>query len=203
MDFDKRLQARDINVINFINTVNVTNRNQIQRAFFKNVHDTVCMRRLSFLVDGSYVKRARFQQLNGNNGFVYYPYTSKKPTKRLLNHNLCVSEFYAAMLEANIEVIDFVPTYVLGNLISDAYIKYRGSDGVIRRVLLEVQLHGTIEDCVRKYDNIKYIIQDEKRWSTLPRLIVVSNLTDKKIRLNDIKVEYLNLELKGLRNALF
>ncbi|MBQ8997737.1 MAG: replication-relaxation family protein [Clostridium sp.] len=203
MDFDKRLQERDINVINFINTVKVTNRNQIKRAFFKNVHDTVCMRRLTFLVEGSYVKRARFQQLNGNNGFVYYPYDTKKPNKRILNHNLCVAEFYAAMLEAKIEVVSFIPTYSIGKVISDAYVEYKGSDGVLKRAFIEVQLSGKIEDCVKKYIGIKDIIQAERKWGTLPRIIVISNLNDKKVKLKNIKVEYLNLELKGIRNALF
>ena len=203
MDFDKRLQARDKNVINFIETVQVANRNQIKRAFFKSVHDTVCMRRLTFLVDGSYVKRARFQQMNGNNGFVYYPNNSKKPKKRILNHNLCVTEFYAAVLEAKIEVLDFQTVYQIGNIISDAYIEYQGTDGVIRRSFIEVQLSGSILDCVKKYENIRNLIQYERNWGTVPRLIVITNLDDTKPRLHDMRVEYLNLDVKGIRNALF
>lgn len=203
MDFDKRLQNRDIEVINFINTVKVTNRNQIKKAFFKNVHDTVCMRRLTFLVEGSYVKRARFQQMNGNNGFVYYPYDTKKPNKRILNHNLCIADFYAAMLETKIDVINFIPTYCIGKIISDAYVEYKGLDGVTRRAFVEVQLNGKIEDCVKKYINIKDIIQTERNWNTLPRIIVITNLTDDKVKLKNIKVEYLTLDLKNLRSALF
>lgn len=203
MDFDKRLQSRDSKVIDFINTVKVTNRNQIQRAFFKNVHETVCMRRLSFLVDGSYVKRSRFQQLNGNNGYVYYPANSKKPTKRILNHNLCVSEFYAAMLETNIEVISFKPIYSIGSIISDAYVEYKGADGVLRRAFIEVQLNGKTEDCVNKYNNIRDIVQSESNWGTVPRLIVITNLKDDRIRLRDIRVEYLTLDIKGIRSVLF
>ena len=107
------------------------------------------------------------------------------------------------MLEANIEVISFKPTYCIGKVISDAYVKYKGSDGVIRRAFIEVQLSGVIEDCVKKYIGIKDIVQDERNWGALPRIIVITNLNDKKVKLKNIKVEYLTLELKGIRNALF
>ena len=46
MDLNKRLQPRDSQVLKFIEDTKVTNSNQIGKAFFKNLHPTVCMRRL-------------------------------------------------------------------------------------------------------------------------------------------------------------
>lgn len=206
MDFDERLQPRDLQVLKFINDTKVTDRNQIEKAFFKNVHSNVCMRRLKFLVEGSYVNRTRYKNMgngDGYNGYIYFPVGIKKPSKKILNHNLMVTDFYATMLEAQIEVLSFQPTYMIGNIIADAYIKYRGNDGVIRRAFLEVQRSGKISDCVLKYNDIKSLIIKEKDWNTMPRLIVMTDLKDEKITLRNINVTYIASNLKNIRGVLF
>lgn len=206
MDFDERLQPRDLQVLKFINDTKVTDRNQIKKAFFKNVHYNICMRRLKFLVEGSYVNRTRYKNMgngDGYNGYIYFPVGIKKPSKKILNHNLMVTDFYATMLEAQIEVLSFQPTYMIGNIIADAYIKYRGNDGVIRRAFLEVQRSGKISDCVLKYKDIKSVIMKEKNWNTMPRLIVMTDLKDEKITLRNINVTYIASNLKNIRGVLF
>lgn len=206
MDFDERLQPRDLQVLKFINDTKVTDRNQIKKAFFKNVHYNICMRRLKFLVEGSYVNRTRYKNIgngDGYNGYIYFPVGIKKPSKKILTHNLMVSDFYATMLEAQIEVLGFKPTYMIGNIIADAYIKYKGNDGVIRRAFLEVQRSGKISDCVLKYKDIKSVIMKEKNWNTMPRLIVMTDLKDEKITLRHINIIYCNTELKNIRGVLF
>ena len=206
MDFDERLQPRDLQVLKFINDTKVTDRNQIKKAFFKNVHYNICMRRLKFLVEGSYVNRTRYKNIgngDGYNGYIYFPVGIKKPSKKILTHNLMVSDFYATMLEAQIEVLSFKPTYMIGNIIADAYIKYKGNDGVIRRAFLEVQRSGKISDCVLKYKDIKSVIMKEKNWNTMPRLIVMTDLKDEKITLRHINIIYCNTELKNIRGVLF
>lgn len=206
MDFDERLQPRDLQVLKFINDTKVTDRNQIKKAFFKNVHYNICMRRLKFLVEGSYVNRTRYKNMgngDGYNGYIYFPVGIKKPSKKILTHNLMVSDFYATMLEAQIEVLSFQPTYMIGNIIADAYIKYRGNDGVIRRAFLEVQRSGKISDCVLKYKDIKSVIMKEKNWNTMPRLIVMTDLKDEKITLRHINIIYCNTNLKNIRGVLF
>lgn len=206
MDFDERLQPRDLQVLKFINDTKVTDRNQIKKAFFKNVHYNICMRRLKFLVEGSYVNRTRYKNIgngDGYNGYIYFPIGIKKPSKKILTHNLMVSDFYATMLEAQIEVLSFKPTYMIGNIIADAYIKYKGNDGVIRRAFLEVQRSGKISDCVLKYKDIKSVIMKEKNWNTMPRLIVMTDLKDEKITLRHINIIYCNTELKNIRGVLF
>lgn len=206
MDFDERLQPRDLQVLKFINDTKVTDRNQIKKAFFKNVHYNICMRRLKFLVEGSYVNRTRYKNMgngDGYNGYIYFPVGIKKPSKKILTHNLMVSDFYATMLEAQIEVLSFQPTYMIGNIIADAYIKYRGNDGVIRRAFLEVQRSGKISDCVLKYKDIKSVIMKEKNWNTMPRLIVMTDLKDEKITLRNINVTYITSNLKNIRSVLF
>lgn len=203
MDFNRRLQLRDLKVLEFIETVKVTNRKQIQNAFFKDVHPTVCMRRLSFLVDGSYVRRSRYKQNNGNNGYVYYPMSSKKPSKKLITHDLYASDFYSTLISSGIDVLDYKPRYVIGNIISDAYVEYRGSDGIIRRALVEVQLSGNLSDCVTKYKDIKDIVLSETKWTHVPRLIVISNLLDEPIKLRSMRVEYIDTQLKNIRSVIF
>ena len=205
MDSDERLQPRDLEVIKFIENAKIADRNQIYNTFFKNLHPNICMRRLKFLSEYSYINRTRYQdvRLNGYTGYIYYPSGTKKLHKKMLRHNLMVTDFYATMLEAQIEVLSFKPTYMIGNIIADAYIKYKGNDGVIRRAFLEVQRSGKISDCVLKYKDIKSVIMKEKNWNTMPRLIVMTDLKDEKITLRHINIIYCNTELKNIRGVLF
>ena len=95
------------------------------------------------------------------------------------------------------QTTNMMPLYLdrnikLGNIISDGYmiIRYKKNNTIIKRgILIEVQLHGRLSDCVDKYTDVEsikeYVIN--QGMQTLPLLLVISDLTG-KIRNKILKV---------------
>ena len=168
------LVTRDKNIIELIEKVGVITREQVQRVLFKNVHQNV---------------------------YVYY--LGKKPSKRNIQHEITVTEFITNVM-AITDVLEVNTHYVLGDIIADGYIKYRDSEGKIRRLLLEVQLSNKVGDCINKYNDIKRIILDNRPdWQTIPRLIVITYLEHNNEQLKHMKVKYDTTDMENLRELLF
>lgn len=195
------LVERDKNIIRLIENVGVITREQVQRVLFKNVHQNIPMRRLSHLTENKLIKRAYYQIEEHKNVYVYY--LGKKPSKRNIRHEVTVTEFITNVM-AITEVLEVNTHYVLGDIIADSYIKYRDSEGKIRRLLLEVQLSNKVGDCVNKYTDIRRVILDNRPdWQTIPRLIVITNLPHNNEKLKHMKVKYDTTDMKNLREMLF
>ena len=195
------LVERDKKIIELIEMLGVVTREQVQKVLFQNTHKNVPMRRLSHLAENKLIKRDYYQVATHTNSYVYY--LGKKPAKRNIQHEILVSEFITNVM-AMCEVIDVKTHYVIGPIISDAYIKYRDSENRVRRAFLEVQRSGKTSDCVDKYKNIKNIILEEKpSWSVIPRLIVITDLKHDNEQLKGMKVKYDTEEMNNLRDLLF
>ena len=95
------------------------------------------MRRLSYLAENKLIKRDYYQVSSHTNSYVYY--LGKKPAKRNIKHEIMVSEFITTVM-AMCEVLEVETHYSIGNIIADAYMKYRGNDGKVRSLFLEVQI---------------------------------------------------------------
>ena len=89
------MQARDKNIINFINMVEICNRSHIKELFFPDVHQNICMRRLKKLSDDEYINRMKYD----GNTFIYY--SDKKPSKRIINHDLYITSLVVNMIKNN------------------------------------------------------------------------------------------------------
>lgn len=195
------LPDRDKKTIELIEKIGPLTREQIQRVLFKNVHHNVPNRRLTLLTDNKLIKRAFYQVDAHKNVYVYY--ADKKPAKRNIKHELLVSEFITSVM-AMCEVLEVETHYALGNIIADAYMKYKDSEGRIKHLFLEVQLSNKVNDCVEKYKDIKNLILDNKPdWQTIPRLIVITDLPHQEDQLKNIKVKYDTKDMKNLRKLLF
>lgn len=195
------LVTRDKNIIELIEKVGVITREQVQRVLFKNVHQNIPMRRLSYLSENKLIKRAYYQIEEHKNVYVYY--LGKKPSKRNIRHEITVTEFITNVM-AITDVLEVNTHYVLGDIIADGYIKYRDSEGKIRRLLLEVQLSNKVGDCINKYNDIKRIILDNRPdWQTIPRLIVITYLEHNNEQLKHMKVKYDTTDMENLRELLF
>ena len=193
--------TRDKNIIELIEKVGVITREQVQRVLFKNVHQNIPMRRLSYLSENKLIKRAYYQIEEHKNVYVYY--LGKKPSKRNIRHEITVTEFITNVM-AITDVLEVNTHYVLGDIIADGYIKYRDSEGKIRRLLLEVQLSNKVGDCINKYNDIKRIILDNRPdWQTIPRLIVITDLEHNNEQLKHMKVKYDTTDMENLRELLF
>lgn len=205
MLLDKKIQKRDLEALDFINKCKLCTRRQIQEIIFPDVNQNVCMRRLKLLDDLKLISRARYNIDDKSNQYVYYPYKSKKPSKRLLQHDLVVSEFIKKLYLAHIEVVDVERSVPIGSVIPDAVITIRCSSGGIKRLVLEVQLSGKLENCITKYSKFKNEIKDNRRnWNTMPSLIVISELEGKRInKVGGMKVLYSNINIENIRELVF
>lgn len=195
------LVDRDKNIIRLIEKVGVITREQVQRVLFKKVHQNIPMRRLSHLTENKLIKRSYYQIEEHKNVYVYY--LGKKPSKRNIRHEITVTEFITNVM-AITDVLEVNTHYEIGNIIADGYIKYKDSEGKIRRLLLEVQLSNKVNDCVEKYKDIKNLILDNRPdWQTIPRLIVITDLPHQEDQLKNVKVKYDTKDMKNLRKLLF
>lgn len=180
------MTERDMKVVEFIKKYKLCTGTQIYKVFFNNVAPTVCNRRLKYLYEYGYIERQKF---NGNN-YIYFE--GKKPAARIIQHDLLITDFILKLLNEGYEIVDFKKSFVLGDIISDAYIRIK-KDNMLKNILLEVQL-GT-HDCISKYKNIKRLVLDNTNWDVMPRLVVVGEVTQKEIK--GLKISYLNLNMEG------
>ena len=116
----------------------------------------------------------------------------KKPSTRLIRHDLLITDFVVKLLQEGYEILEFKKSFVLGDIISDGFLTVK-KDNKIRNILLEVQLSG--HDCISKYINIKKLAIEHTDWDVLPRLFIVGNVN--KVCVPGLKIHYLNLKLGG------
>ena len=179
---------RDISVLNFINLVGMCRTEHIRKLFFNGLTNTTWDRRANKLVE--YKELKRFRSGIYNREYVYY--IENKPNERILRHDMYITELVYKLLLLGVEVLYLDRSIKLGNIISDGYmiIRYKKNNTIIKRgILIEVQLHGRLSDCVDKYTDVEsikeYVIN--QGMQTLPSLLVISDLTG-KIRNKILKV---------------
>ena len=178
----------DISVLNFINLVGMCRTEHIRKLFFNGLTNTTWDRRANKLVE--YKELKRFRSGVYNREYVYY--IENKPNERILRHDMYITELVYKLLLLGVEVLYLDRNIKLGNIISDGYmiIRYKKNNTIIKRgILIEVQLHGRLSDCVDKYTDVEsikeYVIN--QGMQTLPSLLVISDLTG-KIRNKILKV---------------
>ena len=192
---------RDKKIIELVSQCGVITREQVQRVLFKDTHINVPLRRLKVLVDNKEIKRDYYNIGGHRNVFVYYQ--GKKHSKRLITHNLLITDFITKVMSI-CEVVEVETSFKLGNVIADGYIKYKTYEGKTRHLFLEVQLSNKVSDSVEKYKGIKSAILEEKpNWQTIPRLVVITDLEHNEEQLKGMKVKYDNTDMNNIRELLF
>lgn len=190
------MEARDKKVVDFINTFELCRREHIKELFFPEVHENICMRRLKKLAEDGHIERIKME----GNIFVYY--ANKKPSKRLLRHDMYISDLVVKMLKLGYEIIDFKRSFVIGNIISDCYIRYIDLEGKTKHCVVEIQLSNRIEDCINKYKDFKNIILDNKKdWNSIPRIICITDMKQ-RVELRGLKVLYDTTDMNNLNEIL-
>lgn len=190
------MESRDKQVIDFVNMVGIANREQIKEVFFPEVHSNICMRRLKKIAEDEHINRFKYD----GNVFIYY--SDKKPSKRLIRHDLYITDFIVKMIKAGYEIIDFRKSFVIGQIISDAYVRYKDHEGKQKHLVLEIQLSNKVEDCILKYKDFKNIILDnQKSWTSIPRIICVTDMVQ-RVELKGIKVMYSTTEMENIKDIL-
>ena len=187
---------RDKAIVQFINEYELCTKEHIKELFFPECHANVCMRRLKKLAEDELINRFKY------NGNVFIYYASKKPSKRLINHDMCITDFVVKMIKQGYEIIEFKKSFMIGNIISDSYIRYKDQEGTTRHLVLEIQLHNKVEDCILKYTDFKNIILDNRKdWNSIPRIICITDMKD-RIELKGLKVLYDSTEMNNINELL-
>ena len=181
---------RDMEILEFLTMCRICTRKQVQELLFENKHQNVPLRRLKRLADDGYVNRKMFKVENTRSVYVYY--LDKKPSKKLVEHDLYITDFLVKLIKNNYEIIEFKKNFSLGNIISDGYINVKKNNRS-KKILLEVQLSP--HDCISKYYNFKEVIINNTNWAVMPLLYVINNQGLNK-KLIDMKVIYDNVKIE-------
>ena len=121
---------RDMEILGFLTLSRMCTRKQVQELLFENKHQNVPLRRLKKLADDGYVNRKMFKIENTRSVYVYY--LDKKPSKKLVEHDLYITDFLVKLIKNNYEIIEFKRNFSLGNIISDGYIKVKKNNRIKR-----------------------------------------------------------------------
>jgi len=172
-------------ILKFISDVRVCTNEDIQQAFFEGLSMNICYRRLNYLIDCKLVKRSYFNMGKNKNIYVYY--LDKKPSVKILNHDLLITKFLVNLINQGYEILEFEKSPCIGETISDsiipdAIVKFKSSNDKVKHIFLEVQISN--HDCVKKYYNIRSKVKDD-----IPNtLYIVTNQEIKNTKLRDLKV---------------
>ena len=187
------MQERDIKILEFMTQVRYCTNENIQDVFFQGLNHNVCYRRLNYLIDCKLIKR-NYYHVDNKNIYVYY--LDKKPSKRLLQHELLVTQFLVSLIKQGYELLSFEKTPKVADIIPDGTISFKSGDKV-KQLFLEVQLSSG--DCIKKYRNIKRKVDYE-----LPSTLYI--VTDKEIKytpLREINILTDDLNMSKLKGGIF
>ena len=184
------MQERDIKILEFMSQVRYCTNENIQDVFFQGLNHNVCYRRLNYLIDCKLIKRAYYRYMNKN---IYVYYLDKKPSKRILRHELIITQFLVYLYQQGYEILSFEKSTNVSNVIPDAIVKFKVNDKM-KYLFLEVQLQP--QDCIRKYRNIKKKVDYE-----VPSILyIITNQNLKYTPLRDIKILEDDLEFSKFKS---
>ena len=190
------MQERDLKILSFLTMCRICTRKQVQELLFPDVHENIPLRRLKKLSDEGHINRKMFNVEGTKNMYVYY--LDKQPKKKLITHDLYITDFLVKLIKNKYEILDFKKNPQIGNIIPDAYLKIRKNKR-IKRILLEVQISPN--DCLSKYKEIKEIIIENTDWPVMPTLYVINNQGLNK-RMKDIKVIYDSIKIEKVGDII-
>ena len=190
------MQERDLKILSFLTMCRICTRKQVQELLFPDVHENIPLRRLKKLSDEGYINRKMFNVEGTKNMYVYY--LDKQPKKKLITHDLYITDFLVKLIKNKYEILDFKKSPQIGNIIPDAYLKIIKNKR-IKRILLEVQISPN--DCLSKYKEIKEIIIENTDWPVMPTLYVINNQGLNK-RMKDIKVIYDSIKIEKVGDII-
>ena len=183
------MQERDMKILQFISDTRVCTTKQIQDILFPNVVPRVCYKRLQALVDSKLVKR-KYYRVDEKNIYVYF--LDKAINKRILKHELMITEFVVQLIKEGYEIITFEKSPNIADIIPDAEIHFK-KDNRTYSLFLEVQLSNN--PFIEKYYNLK----DKVKREIPNTLYIVTDQFTKveKLRYFDVVVD--DLEMKKIK----
>ncbi|MGL4450446.1 MAG: hypothetical protein ACRCTZ_04560, partial [Sarcina sp.] len=141
------MATRKDKTLELVNTVHYCTRRQIQELYYKDTNVRYCNRSLKELVDNKQLKRRYYNIEENTNSYVYYK--NKALSKRLIRHDLLISETIVQFMK-NYSIKEVLKIPKIDDVIPDAMVVIRTGYS-LQPVLIEVQLSPN--DCFTKYYN--------------------------------------------------
>ena len=166
-----RLQARDEEIIEFLNNCKCADTKTLSNIFFGGGLRTAQLR-LQKLQCNDYIKAFRPGLLEQN---IYYVKHKPKSYK----HAIKVSQFIGELYKLGIEVIKYRVPYKISNIIADGLFVIR-FNGEVKILFLEVELTKYFN--LTKYQELYYSRAWKDVFPIFPSIVVAS---DKKVELDN------------------
>lgn len=185
------MTPRDMQVLTFLTATRLASTKQIQDAFFYQLNPSVSYSRLKYLTDNKFLKRDYYRIGHNSNTHIYY--LDKKPSKRTLEHDLLITQFYVELKKLNFEIISFEKTPIYKGFKPDAIIEFKKQNGETRKLFLEVQLSD--HDCISKYYNI-----NPNNSPDIPnQLWIITNKPQEDHKIRNLRIIIDDIELTKLQ----
>ena len=181
-----RLQARDKEIIEFLNTCKCADTQTLANIFFNGGLRTTQVR-LQKLKCNDYIKAFRPGLLEQN---IYYIKNKPKSYK----HALKVTQFIGELHKLGIEIIKYKVPYKISNIIADGLLVIK-INGDVKILFLEAELQKYFN--LTKYQDLYYSRAWKEVFPIFPSIVVVTDKkieTDNKFNIVKVDTEFKNIE---------
>lgn len=206
------MTSRDRDIYTFIDMVGICTAKQIKDIFLPKVDITKTYQRLRVLVKEEFIKVSKI-------GLNNYYYVNSKTSKKMLEHDLKVTELVGFLKANGATILKFKRNKIIGrdlkdNIYADGYVIYKvkiGDKTYKKHILIEVQRtlqqkpdisYGKLYGCVNKYNHTSIKEGFEKLktdyvFKHKPPLVVITDIEDTSTQLLTtqlIKLPYIKNE---------
>jgi hypothetical protein len=179
------ITKKDQDVLNFLTDFHIGTCNQIHKLFYNLTSIQYTRKRLKYLYDNDYIKRARSTI---DNSYAYY--IDRKPVQ--LHHDLIRAELYAN-IKSRYDLLEWTNEAPVSNIRPDAlaYVKHVG---IVFPLMIEIHLSNGFN-----FD--KYKIDFKPIFGTNPRVIIC---TDREVKppVYAVKFKIVGLDMSNLDSLL-
>lgn len=179
------ITKRDQDILNFLQDFHIATSAQLHRLFFPTASPRYSRKRLRYLADCGYIKRARSTI---DNSHAYY--VDKKPVQ--MHHDLIRAELYTA-IRSRFDLLEWNNEAPVSHIRPDA-LAYIKSAGIVFPIMVEVHLNN-------KFDFDKYKMDFRPIFGISPRVIIC---TDREVKppVSTVKFKLVGLDMSGLDTLL-
>jgi len=187
------LTPNDMRILKFINEHGGITINQCAKLFYSDAkygQDTA-RKRLKTLADSGVLKYTTLKNSTSKER-IYY---TNKPYSA---HSLYLMDFYANLVAAGVEILEFKKEAVFNNLRSDAFVMFKAKEGKILCFVEVVLTHQVNYD---KYESLKDSMDIQRQYGAFPMLIVISGYSD-RYKGNRLLVKYLDYNMSQFNRVV-
>ena len=185
------ITERDMRILELLTQLRFMTVKQLKDTIFPNVSPSICYRRLEHLIKCKLIKRKYYNIGTKTNSYIYY--LDKAPSKKIIRHELLITQFVAELMKLGYEILEVEKAPIYKGFKPDAIVKFKKQDGTIKHLFLEVQLskHSIYE----KYYNI-----NPNNDTAIPNILyVVTDQPQQDHKIRNLRIVVDNLKMDKLK----